>query len=248
MAERETILSRLRKMIAHEESARTIGSVKEAEAFAEKITELLATHKLSMSEVEFFEHVEAEPVGRETFRPDDHGLKRSGKRIWWQEELADIVAKANQCRILVRPGSNIVTFVGRTTDRQVTAYQYAMLVRAVSEESDRAYKKAYWKAETGHRFKASFIEGALGGIRDRLYTAQRSARTGATTEALVRVDTTKGAVDAFIHKTTSGSVGGMGGQGGGSSSGYEAGRSFGQGVNLGGKARRGIGEGPKRIK
>ncbi len=248
MTERETILSRLRKMIAHEESARTIGSVKEAEAFAENITRLLATHKLSMSEVEFFEHVEAEPVEREVFRHHEHGLKSSRKRIWWQEELADIVAKANQCRILVRQGSNTVTFVGRTTDRQVTAYQYAMLVRAVSQEADRSYRKAHWKAETGYRYKASFIEGALGGIRDRLYTAERGARRGASEEALVRVNTTSGAVDAFIDKNTSGRVGGMGGQGGGSGSGYEAGRSFGQGMNLGGKARRGIGTGTKQIK
>jgi hypothetical protein len=248
MIEKETILSRLRKMIAHEESARTIGSIKEAEVFAEKITALLARHKLSMSEVEFFEHVEAEPVGREVFIPVEHGLKRSHQRVWWQEYLAGTVARANQCRIFVRGRSNVVTFVGRTTDRQVTAYQYAMLVRTIARESERAYQEAYRKGEQGRRFKASFIQGALMSISDRLRAVEKVVRSEADSEALVRVDTTKQDVNDYMKEVGSRSISGLSSQGGSSLSGYEAGLSFGQGVNLGGKSHGSIGKGSKGIR
>ena len=49
----DQIIEKLRKLIAHEQSARTIGNIAEAEAFASKIQDLLTAHKLDMSEVDF---------------------------------------------------------------------------------------------------------------------------------------------------------------------------------------------------
>ena len=46
------IIEKLRKLIAHEKSARSIGNIHEAEAFASRIQTLLDEHKLSMGEVE----------------------------------------------------------------------------------------------------------------------------------------------------------------------------------------------------
>lgn len=49
------IIEKLRKLIAMEQSARSIGSLAEAEAFASKVQELLSKHKLEMSEIELDE-------------------------------------------------------------------------------------------------------------------------------------------------------------------------------------------------
>ena len=49
----ENVIDKLRKIMAHAASAREIGNLAEAEAFAAKAQELLLRHKLDMTEVEF---------------------------------------------------------------------------------------------------------------------------------------------------------------------------------------------------
>jgi hypothetical protein len=57
-----TIVAKLRKLVAHERSTRSIGSLAEAETFAAKIQDLLTAHKLSMSEIDFQAREEGEPI------------------------------------------------------------------------------------------------------------------------------------------------------------------------------------------
>ena len=57
------LIDRLQKLIAHERSARAVGSTREAEAFAERIATILTEHKLSMTEIEFEAQDTTDPIG-----------------------------------------------------------------------------------------------------------------------------------------------------------------------------------------
>src|SRR5216683_5217426 len=107
MTEQESILSTLAKLISHEKSARSIGSVDEAEAFAAKIQALMFKHKLEMTDIEF-EQEQNEPVLSERLEEEDViGVRReSTRRQRWVDILVRAVARANFC-------DGVSPFVGR---------------------------------------------------------------------------------------------------------------------------------------
>lgn len=51
MADRATIIDKVNKLIAHEKSARTIGSIHEADAFFALIESLMKQHKITQDEL-----------------------------------------------------------------------------------------------------------------------------------------------------------------------------------------------------
>ena len=221
------LIDRLRKIMAHEVSARSIGSVKEADAFAEKIQDLLLTHKLSLSEVEFRELEQEEPVGELTFEPDEHGFQATSRRLWWQETLAGIIVKANDCELLLRYRSNTVFFVGRTSDRETCAYVFTLLLRGMIAEAEAGYKKLNRHDPERSNFKKSFYYGAIEELSQRMKRTRQRAEAGADSTALVRMDRTKQAVDEYLgrKKTHTASACGPSHVSG---SGVAAGRQFGK--------------------
>lgn len=138
MSVSEKILDRLRKLIEHERSARAIGSLEEAAAFATKIQTMLSEHKLGMSDVEFDEVEADEPiewlhVGKEDFE--------FGSRKNWQVRLARTIAESNGCKTVLEGGwrsrysklkhysGNQFWFVGRTSDREICKVLFLYFVK-----------------------------------------------------------------------------------------------------------------------
>lgn len=171
------IVEKLAKMIRHEQSAREIGSVAEAEAFAAQVQVLLTKHGLEMSEIEF-ETEEVEPIGEEWAKSygSDSPVPYVPHRVEWQEELAYAIALNNNCALLVT-GSNSVCFVGRPSDRQIclSLYRYfAGLTLDIADKTTterRDGERERLKIRLGRyysgadlrwhmvRFKASFCAG-----------------------------------------------------------------------------------------
>ena len=117
---KQSVMDKLAKLQSHADSAKAIGNEAEAEAFAAKVAELLVTHKLSMTEVEFAAQAEDDPVDGAYVDYAKYAPDQSGRtRVWWQETLIDVVARAHFCRIMVVPGSSRIFLVGRGSDRQV---------------------------------------------------------------------------------------------------------------------------------
>jgi len=233
----DPIMDKLKKLISHQESAAAIGSMQEAEAFAEKISELLLRHKLEMSDVEFYEFEVKEPIDKEKIDLGELGIKRTHRRIPWQEFLAGYVARANFCRTLVSSGSNNIWFVRRTSDRQVCAYLYGYLVRTITAEMNRQYSRAGRAGENIDGFRKGFIDGAIASLANRLQAphkkAEEMAELNGDKRALVIIQTAKQEVDAFIKATCKGSAGGIGGSTRTSgSNGYNRGSRFGADVSL----------------
>lgn len=172
----DKLLDRIRKLWAKAESAKAIGSVHEAEAFAEAVQRMLVKYKLEMSALEM-------PTGED---PIEHGwvdweasgLRQTEKRIAWLERLASAVAIAHFSRIVVQPGSNRIMFVGRAQDRQIAEYVFVTLVREGERQANAGYWRERYKAQKqGHYstggYKSSFLYGFVTRIQERYAELRR---------------------------------------------------------------------------
>jgi hypothetical protein len=236
------------KRAAAERGAHSEGTMEEAEAFAAKLAELLARHKIDMKEVELAELDQTDPMG--TLRADGEavGFKQKARQIAWQRRLADIVARNHFCRTLVSQGTNTIWFVGRESDREVAVFLYAYLVQTMETFCNREYDRIYHnKRREGTAYemrgwKKSFYDGALNSLSRRLRELRRSMeQEGSGANALIKL--ADGAVDAYVDKTYPGKAKRIG-----SSTqefnpeGWHRGKEYGENVQL----RRGVkaGESP----
>ena len=130
------IIEKLQKLIAHERSARSIGNQEEAEAFAERIQELLTKHKLEMSEIDFKTRETGEPVDWERVSGDElAGSKVT--QVWWRAHLANAIARVNSCEMVLGATNTSFFFVGRTSDRHASKIFYIYLVELAEELSSK---------------------------------------------------------------------------------------------------------------
>lgn len=169
------IMDRLQKLIAHEKSARSIGNIEEAEAFAAKVAELLFKHNLSMSDVEIKEQELNEPIAREYVQG------KAGRAVW-MEILASAVATSCFCRHLIIGKTSTQIFVGRTSDRQAAAALFRHLVGcAVSmcnmekrNLRDRnPFLDARERQKYAHEFGRSYLLGFASAVSRRLEAERR---------------------------------------------------------------------------
>jgi len=141
MASNSPIIEKLRKLMAHEQSARAIDSLLEAEAFAEKIQNLLTEYKLSMTEIEFDAREEGEPIDWENVSGDEINVGGKKIRQYWRMKLANGIAEVNSCQAIGRGArSNSFAFVGRTTDRELCKVLYLYMVELGEELVKRCAK------------------------------------------------------------------------------------------------------------
>lgn len=229
----ENIVTRIQKLLNHERSARSIGSIAEAEAFAAKIGQLLADNKLSMSQVEMDAEEKEQPVGMEDV---------AGRTAAWLGTLALGVATSCFCRVL--SGQKRYIFIGRHDNRATAVAMFthlAMMGKGLSESCFREYagtdRGRYEVAMSSgggftRTWKNSFLRGYSNALHQRLTEqVKRLTAEAGPGNALVYVDRNKAAVDSFVQ-----SAFGKLGKGRASSSSvhggaYQAGQQAGRGVS-----------------
>lgn len=210
------VLGKLAKLIKHQESATAIGSLAEAEAFADKIQELLTRHKLEMSDVQFIEQEKTEPIDSEYVNPISLGVKKETKRILWQEDLARAVGYCNDCQILVTNAGNTAYFVGRKSDRGICIQLHTYFLTLIDEISEHeAYvakptEKVKYNLSGGtlhHHmiaFREAYATGMSEAIQRRLYERKRTVEASLkdasnTSTALVHLRKTAADIDAWME-------------------------------------------------
>ncbi|VVB52192.1 Uncharacterised protein [uncultured archaeon] len=128
------VLERLRKLMAHEQSCRSIGSIHEAQAFAEKIQAIMDEYKLGESDVAFEERQQTEPIGWQWCGQTDPDFPYRDSRRMWQVRLAQALAYVNTCHcVLANKGGNGVAFVGRTSEREYCKAFFIYLLRLADD-------------------------------------------------------------------------------------------------------------------
>ncbi len=110
----ESIIVKIRKLVAHERSARDIGSLAEAETFAAHIQSLLLQHKISTAEVDAEIRDSGDPIG------DSSTNLTTTKVEKWINALAFGVGTNYFCKVvgeINQGGKARITFIGREADR-----------------------------------------------------------------------------------------------------------------------------------
>lgn len=208
----DKVLEKLQKIKAHADSAKKIGSLEEAEAFAQMLQRLLLKHKLELTDIELEQEEKDEPV--EASEIDWEDIKVRSTRIAWIEQLAIIIAKAHFCRVLVHPGSSQITLVGRRTDSSVAEYMIVTLTRAadrLARAERRAYRREVFRRDgtkdAAAGFKAAFLKSFINRLAER-YEAEKRAQTATSSTALVRFNRADSAVRDWFsgHRTKRASI------------------------------------------
>lgn len=246
---KESLLRKLAKLIEHEKSAKEIGSVNEAEAFAVRIQELLL-------EVQIKKLDDTDPIREEMFDPFDHDLKRS-RRVKWQERLANVLSSANSCKHLIIPGSNLIVFVGRDSDRKTVIYLYGMLARLIESESQLTYWREYKTAQRKERrgedpwatkdlkgFRQSWISGAIFGLTQRFMEKKKEMVNTDEKRALILCSEQK--VQDFVDQISTGKAKTLSGRHGFNEDGFDSGKKWGSSVSINPGVDSG-GKGQKRL-
>ena len=185
------VADKIRKLIAHERSARNIGNLAEAEAFASKVQDLLLEHKLSMSELED----QANPLGSEVGSPTKP-LRRGEN---WSYRLARAVCDACFCKVAAARGTNRLVFIGREVDRSVAVEMWRFLrdlaLEFAVDDVQRVAKVRRKMSPASIRTR--YLTGFAVAIGIRLAMDRRSAEVRAGSEGLVLLNRAIEAVHEF---------------------------------------------------
>lgn len=177
----ERILELIKKLLAHEQSARAIGSTAEADAFAEKIQSLCDAYRIGLADLNA-EQV-AETIAEIRWLWRDGGFatdKRNAEK--WMKLLAAGIAYGHECkqvRLAIPGGSVGFSFVGVRADAEVCAAMFSVLLQS---------GLTAWRNVTDRRFKrSSFLWGFALAIGNRYHERRAAAvQNSDAAQALVR--------------------------------------------------------------
>jgi hypothetical protein len=243
------IVEKLRKLVEHERSARGIGNLEEATAFAAKVQDLLLRHKLEMSDVEYRAEEEDEPVLKEFIPAEEWTRVSHTLRLQsWIGILVATVAKANFCEA-VRSGKGIY-LVGRQSDREASKllfkylYEIALEVAPLEAQAymrtHRFLRDALLSRQSGAVLKRTFQSGWKLGYASALHKRLEANRgqllAGAAAQGLIRIDQLERSLEEaiklhFPSLRKSGEVSTKG------VSGYRAGQKYGSEVGINSRKR-----------
>lgn len=204
MDNQESMIDKLNKLIAHEKSARAIGSIEEAETFAAKIQTLMFAHKLEMSDLEYAAEEANEPVDSELVSEYDlTGARRNTNRSQsWVGVLVNAVAKSNFCRTVGSRIGNGCTIIGKPSDRTATKvlfkYLYDTCLEAAPEHT--RIHCSFGTTQEKTNFTKGFKFGFSVAIAERLKVEKTKLKAAAHEQGLIRIDQLEKAVDAKVHE------------------------------------------------
>ncbi len=261
MTPQEKTLDRIKKLLAQANDDSCTQA--EAAAFAAKAAEIAAREQLELNEIDWAERKEGAPIGTYHFWPQEHDIKRSKVRVKWQEQLVSMIARSQQCRIVLM-GGNTYDIIGRKGNVEIAAYLSAFLVRFVLNMSERDYRKVFYGNRTSGKradgekrtvhaalgFKESWRQSFVAEVQRRLLDLTAAIKLEyAESTALVRLDTELDDVaDWMKFNLNLGKASALSTKRSNNVHGMRDGRNAGAGVDVTG---RGVNEGthgePKRI-
>lgn len=216
MASNERSIDRIRKLLrvkaAHERAAAEAGdeasrynSLREAEAAATLLQELLTRHKLSPED--FAEETEEESrYKREPLNPLDYGAEIERERVRWTEDLAGYIGHAFFCVVLCDINSNVLWFAGRGMDVDIARTMFLRMartalylmqrdrgqkfsVRSLSPEELHAYLFSPIGEVSDTVYRDSYLTGFVRAVGERIIaTRSRLEIEAGASQALVRAE------------------------------------------------------------
>ncbi len=175
MSQLDEIKEKLKKLISKEESARQLGNLAEAEAFASKIQELLLKYALDIEELKAANQNKATAqINQEVVQLEPLMGNHEGD---WIFLLYATGATYNFCRCLFPPrqSMNYVRLIGEDVHREFVHYFVHQLLSRVRELARRSFKE-YQGPDKRNTYIRSFLKGAVHGIAAKLRDEREAAR------------------------------------------------------------------------
>lgn len=210
MADRNQIIERIKKLKTHAESAKSLGSLEEAEAFMRKVSELMEEYNLTMMEIDQAEIKSGDPYKNwgyaESISYDD---KHQGWQ--WKMMLMDVITKFNFTNFTYKSHSKTLKVYGNMENVDMTVWLYHYLEIGLYNLSVEKYKSRLeelrktdpeeariFSRTMAYSYKKDFLLGAVEGFKMQLQ-AQRAA---ASTQVNSLVLYNNKMLSEFVRKTT----------------------------------------------
>lgn len=151
MEEKDILIQRIKKLLKHAESAKAIGSLKEAEMFMSKAIELMTKHNIERFTVESVE----EKTGDE-FRNYAYSERLSfadKHQGWqWKMRLLNVITDFNFTSYTFNTNSKTFTVYGNMENADITVWLYNFMSIALYNLAHDAYKvkHSYLKSLDAH--------------------------------------------------------------------------------------------------
>ncbi len=175
----ESIKARIKKLILHAESAKSLGSLEEAETFSAKVEELMIEYNIELSEIdldkdenEFDKWMYSERIN---YKDNQAGQK-------WRLDLIAVICKHNFCNYTWNPSTKTFKIYGRMENVDVVVWLYNFLSIGLfrlgvkmfnTPDIDIDYRKIY--NNNRYFFLKDWLCGAVIGINIKLQKQKDSS-------------------------------------------------------------------------
>lgn len=187
----EKIIDKIRKLIKKSESARELGSIEEAEAFAQKAQQMLQQHNLTKEHLT--EKQAADEIIDVTMPSKVPGI--GGRSSYW---VMDAIAKFNWCKAYTygKASSNKMIIIGSPENIEVCKYIHSVVMVAFMNAGKKKYKehKEFYLSmdETPvglDTYMRTFLKGCADGLRDKLSAeSEKFKKSSNQANAIIRTN------------------------------------------------------------
>ena len=177
--DKQTIIDKIKKLIALRDGAQAIGSEAEANAAAAAIQRLLTQYNLEMAEVyqsAATSEKEESPIGR------SNGLNTADPyRCGWKQDLLNVLCKHYYSKGFMVKGTCTMCVYGTDVNRMAVEYAFNFLTTVFSGLMPRRYKEHFAGCRVLPRqrdlWAASYLLGCVSGVRDKLEKEKAAEET-----------------------------------------------------------------------
>lgn len=180
--DKQTIIDKIKKLMALRDGAKAIGSEGEANAAASAIHRLLTQYNLDMAEVyraagmSESENKES-PIGRSSnFSTDDP------YRCGWKQSMLNVLCKYYYCKAYLISNTPYMAVYGTELNRMTVEYAFNFLITVFTGLAARRYKEEFKGVRVmprqRDRWVASYLLGCVSGVDDKLSSEQTTECTG----------------------------------------------------------------------
>lgn len=174
------ILVKVKKLVAHERSARQIGSLAEANAFAEKIQSFCDQYRLTITDALTADSSEPRiETSQCDWKPEESGEKSQCRREHWITKMAWGIAQGHHCVALTYRGWSDCSFLGLKADAEVAREMMTVLVVS-------AMNALRERRKNGKVNKRDFLAGFADAIAHQ-YQQRRVRQVTEASTALMRL-------------------------------------------------------------
>lgn len=202
---KDHIINRIKKLKAHAESAKAIGSLEEAESFLLKAVELM--NEYNVSEFEVTSHQEEEQDKFKNWGYSESISFDDKHQGWqWKKDLMHVLCKYNFTSFTFHQQSKKLWVHGNMENVDMTVWLYHFLEIGLYNLAEQHYQKVlstkvgedrrYFSRVEAYTFKRDFLIGAVEGFDSQLYE-QRKANNKITAVVLYNDK----ALSEFLYKT-----------------------------------------------